>query len=269
MAYCLVFYSHPHPGMVRLDLGHRQITAELGKCCTPGLVQMCCCYDQGQLLWAAVGRRDLWGFSGDHEQPQECSWGRGTPWLLKLPSPVHCPAPFLKVIKAITTQVCGTAVVNTFKIRITSKSTLLHDMQIPITFHRVLEKALQLPCQCYLKCACCPKKKKKYTEAVVNSAAHCNSASKYHGCRLWMFSPYHQELILGPISSFLAPEESIDYSQVIVLAALYESKIPHLPLTWLCLKQSVRVCSEPSCNGASYSTALSFHLVLIATMLVL
>lgn len=115
-----------------------------------------------------------------------------------------------------------------------------------------------------------PKTNKPNTEAVVNSAAHCSSSSKYHSFKLWMFSPYHQELILWAISSFLAPEESTDSSQVIVLATLCESNIPHLPLTFLCLKQQVlQSVQSPAVNGASYSTALWFHLVLIATMLLL
>lgn len=119
-------------------------------------------------------------------------------------------------------------------------------------------------------CLLSKKKKKNEPEAVVNSAAHCSPASKYHSFRLWIFSPYHHELTLGTVSSFLAPEESINYSYVIVLAVLYESKTPHLPMTYLCLKQQVLQSVQCSAvNAACCSTAFLVHLVLTATMLVL
>lgn len=136
---------------------------------------------------------------------------------------------------------------NAFKIHISSKSTWWHDVWIPITFHCVLEKPLGVSLSVLFKvCLLSKKNKQANTEAVVNSAAHCNSASKYHSCRLWMFSPYHQELILWAVFSFLAPEECTDCSQVIVLVMLYESNI----LTFFCFPlpetASVTVWSEPS-----------------------
>lgn len=60
--------------------------------------------------------------------------------------------------KAVPTQEFTVLqVVGMLKIHITSKSTLWHNMWVPIAFHYALKKTLEFPCQCDLKCVCCQK----------------------------------------------------------------------------------------------------------------
>lgn len=269
-AYCLVFFSHSHSGMVLLGLGHRQITAELGKCYTRGLGVWTC----ADVLLLASGtvvlsccRQTVVGFQWWPQTATGTQLRKGHSLAVETSSTCTLSCTFPKSnkghINSSLCYCCGEYIPNTHYF----KKYFVARYADCITFHCVLEKTLEFPCQIVFAVQ---KGKKPNTETVVNSAAHCNSASKYHSCRLWMFCPYHEELTLQPVSSFLALEESIDYSQVIVLATLYESNIPQLPLTFLCLKQQVLPSVQsPAVNGDSYSTASSFHLLLIAKMLVL
>lgn len=213
IAYCLVFFSHSPSGMVLLGLGHRQITAELGQCYTPGLGVWTCTdvllLASGTVVLSCCRQTGVVGFQWWPQRATGTQLRKGHSLAVETSFTCILSCTFPKSnkghINSSLCYCCGKYIQNTHYFKKYFVAQYADSHYFPLCFG----KKWSFP----VKVFAVQKGKKPNTEAIVNSAADCNSASKYHSCRLWMFCPYHQELTLQPVSSFLALEESINYSQ--------------------------------------------------------